>query len=162
MKYSIVMCLFILSGCAHIRAETVSVVTEPENGSVVNIPSAFHKQPEEPACRIETVASLDELALKPVESSPSQEPAKESWDLPPFTWAPGWCSNADAAIWPDFSAVHSTECTWWLFPPIPGDQSLCESSWELANNMWIHKDTRCEKIKRRKRARTRKKVTPVW
>jgi len=147
------MCLFFLTGCAHIRAETVSVVTEPENGSVVNIPAASHKQPEEPACRIETVPPLDELALKLVELKPDQEPAKESWDIPPFTWAPSWCSEPDETdpreLWPDFSSVHEAECTWWFFPQARS-HSKCRSTWVLQDNRWTQLKVNCTKLNSKK------------
>ena len=54
---------------------------------------------------------------------------EESWDLPPFAWPPRACTEyAHTKMWPDYSNILETECTWFFYP-YEKNLAGCESRW---------------------------------
>ena len=146
MKYFIVVCMFVMAGCAdvnaHIRSASVSVVTE------AHLETTARHMPAPP--RVTEARECPE--------QPKVEHRTRRWDSPPFTWPPGACSSGEADEWPNVSSVHEAECVWWFYPQTRS-HSICESTWTLTRGTWTQtEDISCDKIEKAKKTRTTPKV----
>ena len=134
MKYIIAMLLLALTtGCsafnANIRSARVNVIASNPTSEAID--AVFVDTEPPPAAETCTIIDGEE----------------ERWDLPPFAWPPRACTEyAHTKMWPDYSNIAATQCTWFFYP-YEKNLAGCKSTWMYEYGAWVMINMSCTELK---------------